>query len=803
MATNIIEPETKKTVKSRGERVRDRMLAQAPRMCRERAENYTKMYEKYQSDPEIIKRAQALRYHLENMTIYIAEEELVVGNQASTPRSAPVFPITESHYILDEKLESFGTRHYDPFVVTDEVKAALEEVLPKWIGRTVQDLAARKIPEHTYWLMEQIPYKVFHPEIHFRGGIGHISGGFQRVLERGFAGLKKEAEERLAQLDLSVPENLAKMNYYRATIIVCDGVINFGKRYADLARKMASVETDVARVQELHKIAEVCDQVPAFPARKFHEAIQAIWFSHLILQIESNGLGVSPGRIDQYLFPYYEADVEKGIIDRAQATELIECFWVKIEEIKRVYDEECAANFSGYTTGLNVTIGGLKPDDSDATNEVSYMCLDAQFKLKTAHPNFTVRFHNKLPQDFLIRAAEVVRQGTGMPEFLNDHAHIPSLMNRGVTLEDARGYTNIGCVEPAVPGKTCSWSNAAMFNLGKCFELAFNNGKCMLSGEQIGPETGDPTTFKSIEDVKKAYRDQVAYFVKHMVVSLNAIDYTHREIHATPYLSLLVDDCLKRGMDITEGGAHYNFTSPQGVGVADVGDSLAAIQKLVFEEKAVTMEELLEAVRTNFEGGEELRQILVNRAPKYGNDDDYVDRFAAFAGRVYCQEVEKHRNPRGGVYNPGLYPVSAHVPLGRNTAALPSGRRARTPLADGVSPTHGSDKHGPTGVVNSVGKLDHMIASNGTLLNQKFHPSVLADAKGLKSMIDLVRGFFDQGGKHIQFNVVDTETLRRAQQKPEEYTGLAIRVAGYSAFFTQLSDDMQNDIVERTEQMGF
>ena len=799
----VQEQKAVESLVGRGIRLRDNMLSQKPRMCAERAAIYTEVYRRNESDPMIVRRSKALRELLETMTIYILDGELIVGNQASTPRSAPVYPETESRYILQDGLDTFEGRRYDPFVVTPEVQETLEDVLPQWLGRTVEDVAARKMPAHTYWLTDEIPHSVYHSQIHLRGGIGHIAGGFERVLARGFDGLRREAEERLIALDLSEPDSLERHDFYRAAIITCDGVARFAERYAELARKLAAQEGHAERKAELEKIAQVCDQVPARPARTFHEAVQAIWFSHLLLQIESNGLGVSPGRIDQYLYPYYEQDLAAGEISREEAQALIECFWVKCEEIKRVYDTLSAQNFSGYTTGLNVTIGGQKADGTDAANAVSYMCLEAQYRLKTAHPNFTVRYHNKIPDDLLHRACQVVRQGTGMPEFLNDEAHIPSIINRGVTLRDARGYTNIGCVEPAVPGKTCSWSNAAMFNLGKCLELALNDGRCLLCGEQIGPRTGDPEAFESIADVMSAYQEQVRYFVKQMVISLNAIDVTHRELLPTPYLSLLVDDCVERGQDVTAGGAHYNFTSPQGVGVADVADSLAAIKKLVFEERSVSWGDLLAALSSDFEGREELRQTLINAAPKYGNDDDYVDQFARFAGRVYCEEVEQYRNPRGGVYNPGLYPVSAHVPMGKNVAALPSGRKATTPLADGVSPTHGSDKKGPTGVINSVGKLDHIIASNGTLLNQKFHPKVLEDEKGLRSLGDLIRSFFDMRGKHIQFNVIDSDTLRQAQKTPEQYAGLAIRVAGYSAFFTQLSRDMQDDIIERTEQQGF
>ncbi|RLE11171.1 glycyl radical protein, partial [Candidatus Aerophobetes bacterium] len=534
----------------RTKKLRDNLLSKKPQMCHERAVIYTRVYKETEGEPMIIRRAKAFRALLEEMTIYILDGELIVGNQASTPRSAPIYPETEAYYLLEEGLDHFEKRPQDPFVVREEVKKKLEEVLPWWKGKTVEEVAPLKMPELTCRLMN-LRHKVFHPEIHLRGGIGHVSADFWRVLNRGFEGLKQEAEQRLSNLDFTDPEDLEKKDFYRAAIIICEGVINFAKRYAQLARKLAAQEKDHKRKEELEKIAQVCERVPAKPARTYHEALQAIWFSHLLLQIESNGLGTSPGRLDQYLYPFYKKDIEEGRITKEQAQEILECFWVKIEEIKRVYDSECARDYAGYSTELNLTIGGQKEDGTDATNEVSYMCLDAQDHLRMAHPNFTVRYHSKLPDSLLHRACEVIRIGTGQPELLNDEAHVPSLMNRGIKLEDARGYTNIGCVEPAVPGKTCSWSNAAMFNLGKCLELALNNGKCLLCGEQVGPETGDPGSFTCIEDVMQAYREQVAYFVKHMIICLNAIDLTHKELVQTPYLSLLVSDCMEKGKDIT------------------------------------------------------------------------------------------------------------------------------------------------------------------------------------------------------------------------------------------------------------
>ena len=788
--------------RTRTQRLRDAILAREPHLCAERAIIYTSVFEETIGEPMIIRRAKAFRKLLAEMTIYIADEELIVGNQAGKPRSAPVYPETEAGYLLEEGFERMQERHEDPFVVPPQVREKLMEALPKWKCQTVGEVAPGKMPARTRQVLF-IPHRVFHPEIHLLGGIGHVAVDFNLVLKRGFEALKNEAEERLNSLSYIDPEDHERKLFYEAAIHVMEGVLGYARRYAELAENMAREETDPIRKQELRLIAENCSRVPARPARNFYEAVQAIWFSHLFLQIEANGMGVSPGRLDQFLYPYYQEGLDKGNLTHEDAQEILECLWVKVEEIKRAYDSDCARNFAGYDSGMNVSIAGQKSDGTDATNEVSYMFLDAQDNLRTARPNFTIRYHNKLSQKFLLRACEVMKIGTGMPEIMNDEAHIPSLMNRGVTLEDARAYTNIGCVEPAVPGKTCSWSNAAMFNLGKCLELALNDGKCMFTGERIGVQTGDPLNFSSIEDIKRAFAEQVVFFVKHMVIAVNAIDLTHKKMVQTPYLSLLVSDCMQKGRDVTAGGAHYNFTSPQGVGIADVADSLSAMQKLVFEEKTIAMSELLEALRTNFEGREDLRQTLINKAPKYGNDDDYVDHFARWAGRLYCKEVEKYRNPRGGYFQPGLYPVSANVPLGRNTAALPSGRLAALPLADGISPYRGMDKKGPTGVIRSVGKIDQTIASNGTLLNQKLSPILLDDPKGLRSLADLIRSYCDLGGKHIQFNVVDSNTLRAAQENPGEHSHLVVRVAGYSAYFTQLNKDVQDDIIARTEQTRF
>ena len=548
----------------------------------------------------------------------------------------------------------------------------------------------------------------------------------------------------------------------------------------------------------LMEISRVCKQVPRYPARTFYEALQSIWFQQVVIQIESNGLGVSPGRIDQLLWPYYLEERKSKKFDQARLQELIDSYWIKIEEIKRLYDDDCAKYFAGYTTELNNSIGGLTRDGKDGTNELSYMVLDAEKRIGLAHPNITVRLHENTPEDFLIKTLEVIRLGRGKPQFANDENSIPSMLNRGVSLEDARDYGFVGCVEPGVQGSYYGWSNASMFNLAKCLELALNDGICMLSGEKIGLSTGNPEEFQNIEDLLEAYKKQVSYFVKKMVEILNVIDICHRDLCPVPYASIQINDCLDRGVEASAGGARYSFAGVQGVGTADVADSLSVINTLVFERNKMSMRDFLEIVRNNFEGNENFRKSLFVKVPRYGNDIDEVDFFARDIAMIYCKEVEKYRTPRGGAFHPGLYPVSAHVPMGHSVAALPSGKKSRAPLADGLSPTHGSDKNGPTAIIKSVAKIDHLLASNGTLLNQRFLPSAVKTERDLYKWAQLVKTYFGLNGNHIQFNVVDSKTLREAQKNPDRYRNLVVRVAGYSAFFVQLDKEVQEDIIDRT-----
>ncbi|MBR5808549.1 MAG: glycyl radical protein, partial [Clostridia bacterium] len=627
-----------------------------------------------------------------------------------------------------------------------------------------------------------------------------------------------------------------------------EAVINYAKRYSDLAKEMANSCRDQRRKNELLKISEICAKVPENGAESFYEACQSFWFIQMLLQTESSGHSVSPGRFDQYMYPYYKADLDSGKITPEFAQELMDCVWVKFNDLNKVRDAASAEGFAGYSVFQNLIAGGQTREGLDATNDLSYMCIQASMHTQLPGPSFSVRIWNGTPTEFLLKSIELTRTGIGLPAYYNDEVIIPSMMARGISLEDARDYNIIGCVEPQVMAKTDGWHDAAFFNMLRPIEMVFNNG--YEDGEEASIHTGELHDFKTFDDFFDAYKKQMAYNIELMVNSDNAIDVAHSERVPLPFQASMVEDCIKRGKTNQEGGAVYNFTGPQGFGIANMTDALWAIKKLVYEDKKYTLCDFKAAMDNNF--GEPFSPVAAERAtksaviemakqgknvsapivenlfrkylqgtavgmekqkfqkmkediealPKYGNDIPEVDLFAREVAYTYTKEVEKYKNPRGGLYQAGLYPVSANVPLGQQTGATPDARLASTPIADGVGPCSGRDVKGPTAAANSVAKLDHSIASNGTLYNQKFHPSALSGMDGMMNFASYIRAFFDQKGMHMQFNVVSRETLLDAQAHPENYKNLVVRVAGYSALFTTLSRSLQDDIINRTEQ-GF
>ena len=809
-----------------------------------RAKLITESYKETEGEPIITRRAKAFAHILHNIPIIIRDNELIVGSSTIAPRGCQTFP-EFSYEWLEAELDTVATRTADPFEIAEETKAELKEADKYWKGKTTSELATSYMAPEA---IKAIEHNIFTPGNYFYNGVGHVTVKYWEVLETGFEGIMEKAQKELDGCSVGDGNYARKSHFLDAVILSCKAVIDYAGRYAKLAQEMAAQTSDPVRKQELFVIAENCSRVPAKGAQNFYEACQSFWFVQQLLQMESSGHSISPGRFDQYMYPYYKKDMEAGTITREFAQELMDCIWVKLNDLNKCRDAASAEGFAGYSLFQNLIAGGQNKEGEDVTNDLSIMCIQASMHVHLPAPSLSVRVWNGSPHEFLIKAAELTRTGIGLPAYYNDEVIIPALQNRGLSLEDAREYNIIGCVEPQKAGKTEGWHDAAFFNMCRPLELVFSNG--MDKGEMVGIPTGDVTQMKTFDEFFDAYKKQMEYCISLLVNADNAIDVAHAERCPLPFLSCMIDDCLKEGKSVQEGGAVYNFTGPQGFGIANMADGLFAIRKLVYEDKKVSMKELKEALAWNYDKGldaqsagdmtemimkamqkagrnvdastaegllktfmgmkpgeqktQRFKEIhdMIDEVPKFGNDIPEVDYFAREVAYTYSKPLQKYNNPRGGKFQAGLYPVSANVPLGGQTGATPDGRYAHTPVADGVSPSAGKDVKGPTAAATSVSRLDHFIVSNGTLFNQKFHPSALSGREGLEKFVALIRGYFDQKGMHMQFNVVDRQTLLDAQEHPEKYKHLVVRVAGYSALFTTLSRSLQDDIIRRTEQ-GF
>ena len=809
-----------------------------------RAKLITESYKETEGEPIITRRAKAFAHILHNIPIIIRDNELIVGSSTIAPRGCQTFP-EFSYEWLEAELDTVATRTADPFEIAEETKAELKEADKYWKGKTTSELATSYMAPEA---IKAIEHNIFTPGNYFYNGVGHVTVKYWEVLEIGFEGIMEKAQKELDGCSVGDGNYARKSHFLEAVILSCKAVIDYAGRYAKLAQEMAAQTSDPVRKQELFVIAENCSRVPAKGAQNFYEACQSFWFVQQLLQMESSGHSISPGRFDQYMYPYYKNDMEAGTITREFAQELMDCIWVKLNDLNKCRDAASAEGFAGYSLFQNLIAGGQNKEGEDVTNDLSVMCIQASMHVHLPAPSLSVRVWNGSPHEFLIKAAELTRTGIGLPAYYNDEVIIPALQNRGLSLEDAREYNIIGCVEPQKAGKTEGWHDAAFFNMCRPLELVFSNG--MDKGEMVGIPTGDVTQMKTFDEFFDAYKKQMEYCISLLVNADNAIDVAHAERCPLPFLSCMIDDCLKEGKSVQEGGAVYNFTGPQGFGIANMADGLFAIRKLVYEDKKVSMKELKEALAWNYDKGldaqsagdmtemimkamqkagrnvdastaegllktfmgmkpgeqktQRFKEIhdMIDEVPKFGNDIPEVDYFAREVAYTYSKPLQKYNNPRGGKFQAGLYPVSANVPLGGQTGATPDGRYAHTPVADGVSPSAGKDVKGPTAAATSVSRLDHFIVSNGTLFNQKFHPSALSGREGLEKFVALIRGYFDQKGMHMQFNVVDRQTLLDAQEHPEKYKHLVVRVAGYSALFTTLSRSLQDDIIRRTEQ-GF
>lgn len=784
---------------------REELLDTKPRVCAERAILTTESYRLHGDQPVVLKRAYMLDNVLRHMSIYIEPDTILAGNQASSNRAAPIFPEYAMDWVIQE-LDDFEKRDGDVFYISEETKRQLRDIYPFWEHNTLLDKGLAAIPPDSRVFYD---LGIIKAEGNITSGDAHVAVAYEDVMKKGLRDYEARTRACLAALDLTDYKNLKKSYFYRAILLVIDAVRAFAERYADLA----DVQADDAvpeRAAELREMARILRKVPYGPAETFHEAVQSMWLIHLVLQIESNGHSLSYGRMDQYLYPYYKADLAAGRITEDSACELMTNLWLKTFTINKIRSWSHTQFSAGSPLYQNVTVGGQTTDQRDAVNPMSYLILRSVAQTRLPQPNLTVRYHAGLDDRFMNEAIEVVKLGFGMPAFNNDEIIIPSFIARGVKEEDAYNYSAIGCVETAVPGK---WgyrcTGMSFLNFPKSLLIAMNDGVDPKTGSRLTAGVGHFRDMKSYDDLAHAWDVTIRDFTRHSAIIENACDMVLEEETPDVLCSALCEDCIGRGLTLKEGGAIYDFISGLQVGIANLADSLAAIKKLVFEEQKLTTDQLWKALETDFAGeeGEKIRQMLIQEAPKYGNDDDYVDNLVVDAYNVYIDEVKKYpntrfgRGPIGGIRYAGTSSISANVGQGRGTLATPDGRHAGEPLAEGCSPSHTMDTHGPTAVFKSVSKLPTADITGGVLLNQKVTPTLLSKEENKQKLIVLVRTFFNVlHGYHVQYNVVSRETLLDAQVHPEDHRDLIVRVAGYSAFFNVLSRQTQDDIIARTEQ---
>jgi len=781
-------------------RLREQSIKTNPYITPERAILITEFYKSHTaaqaSTP--VKRALALKHILENKKIWIGEGELIVGERGPAPKAVSTYPEICCHSLQD--LEILNTRKKTPYTGDEETKKTYKEkIIPYWKGKSIRDTIFSKMSNE--W---KAAYNagVFTEFLEQRAP-GHTVLD-NKIYNKGMNDFKKDIARTMKNLDpLNDPEAHQKMEELKAMEIVGDAVIHYAKRHADKARQLLKKEKNPARRKELKKIAEVCTHVPAHAPREFWEALQYYWFIHLGVITELNPWDAfNPGRLDQHLYPFYKKDLEDGALTKEKAKELLQLFWIKFNNQPAPPKVGVTAEESNtYNDFALINTGGVKTDGSDGVNELSYLTLDVIAEMRIPQPSSMVQISKKSPDSFLKRALKIIRTGFGQPSVFNTDVIIQELLRQGKTIEDARNGGASGCVETGAFGKEC-YILTGYFNLVKVLEITLNNGLDPRTDRKIGLETGNPAEFSSFNELFDAFKRQVNHFVDIKIKGNNIIEQLYAEILPAPFLSLLIDDCVARGKDYNDGGARYNTNYIQGVGLGTITDSLTAICYEVFDKRQITLEELRNALDADFSGYENLRQRLLNKTPKYGNDDEYADNIMKAIFEVYYDAIDGRPNMKGGNYRINLLPTTVHVYFGKMVGATPEGRKAGEPLSEGVSPVQGADRKGPTAVIKSVSKIDHA-RTGGTLLNQKFAPELLADEEGLDKLAYLIRTFFKLDGHHIQFNVINADTLRDAQKHPEKYRDLMVRVAGYSDYFVNLSEELQNEIIKRTEHKFF
>lgn len=780
-------------------RLRQISLKAVPRISLERAQIVTDAYKKYQGKVSIpVLRALTFKELCERKTICINDGELIVGERGPEPKATPNYPELCCHTMED--FDTMDKREKVFFKVDDEARRIQkEEIIPYWQGKSMRDLLFNSMTDE--W-KDCYDAGIF-TEFMEQRAPGHTAGD-NKIFNKGFLDFKKEIEEEIEKIDfLNDLDAYDKHEQLKAMSIACDAIIVFGKRHAEEAKRLAELEKDPVRKDELLEIVEVCNHVPANKPRNFREALQMYWFVHLSVITELNTWDAfSPGRLDQHLYPFYKKGLEDGTLTREQAKEYLQLFWIKFNNHPAPPKVGVTLNESGtYTDFAQISSGGVKADGSDGVNDVSYIILEVIKEMKLVQPSASIQLSQKNPDKFLRAAVDVIKDGWGQPSIFNTETIIEEMLRAGKSIEDARCGGTSGCVETGAFGKE-SYVLTGYLNLVKILEITLNNGMDPLTGKTIGLKTGDPREFESFEELMEAYEKQVNHFVDIKIVGNNTIERIYAKYMPAPFLSIIVDDCIKNAKDYNAGGARYNSLYIQGVGTGTLTDSLSSIKYHVFDEKNLTMDELLNVLEKNFEGEERTRQLLLNKTPRYGNDDDYADDIMRQFFEIFYNAINGRPTVKGGNYRINMLPTTCHVYFGSVTGATADGRKAYEPQSEGISPVQGTDRLGPTAVIKSASKMDHS-RTGGTLLNQKFTPDLLENEMGIKNLMHLVRTYFRLGGHHIQFNIVSASLLREAQLNPEEHKDLIVRVAGYSDYFNDLNEGLQNEIIARTEHRGF
>lgn len=787
------QEKTRKQTAERINRMRQRLiLEQTPELLPERALLVTEAYEEHPAEPPVLQRAYALKKVLEGMTLHVDPDELFVGHPSPQSRSPIICPELGTRWVLDD-LDNISSREADAIKLTEENKKILRECLSKWRDTSLDAVVGKMMPDDSRQAIADGVITV--------GGagtaLGNIAVNYRKALSKGLRGVIEEIEEKLEGFVPRTVQDINKQTFWQAGKISCEAVITFAHRYADRLHREADAAAGEQRRRELLEMEDILRKVPEFPATTFREALQSFWIIYTVLHVEGDPHAILMGRFDQYMYPFYSKDKAEGRITEEEAVELLACLWIKSTSIIKLMDSVTTRTFAGFPLFQNVTVGGQGERGEDATNELSKLMLDAVRLARVPQPSVGFRYHNKVDPDMMQKVCETITEGLGYPAIMNDNCIVPKHLARGASLEEARNYCT-NCVETDVEGMTDSRAHSGYVNFPKCLLLAINDGVDLETGRQVGLKTGRLDDFTTFDEVMKAYEAQVAHFVRLIVKAYDLIDGAHAVHAPEPFTSCFIDDCIQTGMTRQEGGARYNFSGIFGAGLASASDSLAAIRKLCFDDRSVSPAEIIKVLENNFDDGLQIRR-LCEEAPKFGNDDDYVDLLAREASHIFCREVTSHPCMRGGIYIPELHSVSAHVYFGEMTGATPDGRLRGMAFSDGASPAQGKDTVGPTASVRSMTKIDHQEVLQGVLYNQKFSASLLKSPGAIACFEDYIRTYCDLGGHHIQFNVMSTADLRKAQETPEAYRDLIVRVAGYSAYFTELNRNTQDEIIARTE----